>query len=300
MHLCQRWRCLVFGSPHHLNLQLFCTTRTSARELDVWPALPILIQGDVNKTSEDDTIAVLKHSDRISTINLECSSAWRIEDLWTAMQVPFPELAVLCLSCIRGPNLPDSFLGGSMLRLRYLGFTSIPFPVLPKLLLSATHLVQLHLHSITESGFIFPEAMATCLSVLTSLESLRLGFVPSLSYPDLINRHPFPPTRTVLPALTIFSFQGANEYLEEFVARIYVPRLYQLSTTLLNTYIYIPPVLNQLNQFISRTSTLGAYDEAYLIFGRGTARVRLCPFQPELSEDRMIQVRVYCQMGSDL
>src|SRR6266700_3384297 len=36
VHVCRRWRGLVFGSPRRLNLQLCCTTKTPAREtLDV-------------------------------------------------------------------------------------------------------------------------------------------------------------------------------------------------------------------------------------------------------------------------
>ena len=38
VHVCQRWRYLVFASPGHLDLQLICTTETRAREmLGVWP-----------------------------------------------------------------------------------------------------------------------------------------------------------------------------------------------------------------------------------------------------------------------
>jgi hypothetical protein len=44
VHVCRRWRNLVFGSPRRLNLQLYCTPETLARDrLDVWPALPLII-----------------------------------------------------------------------------------------------------------------------------------------------------------------------------------------------------------------------------------------------------------------
>ena len=91
------------------------------------------------------------------------------------MQVPFQELESLTLSSGFGesyPVLPDSILGGSAPRLRYLGLSFIPFPALPKLLMSATHLVNLY--NIPRSGYISPDAVATCLSVLTSLETFRL------------------------------------------------------------------------------------------------------------------------------
>ena len=128
----------------------------------------------------------------------------------------FPELASLYLSVedlSYGPLIPDSFLGGSAPRLRYLSLISIPFLGLPDLLLSATHLVSLSLLNIHHSEYILPETMATCLSVLTSLESLRLGFEPSQSSPDQESRRSPLPTRSVLPALEGFSFKGVNGYL---------------------------------------------------------------------------------------
>ena len=128
----------------------------------------------------------------------------------------FPELASLYLSVedlSYGPLIPDSFLGGSAPRLRYLSLISIPFLRLPDLLLSATHLVSLSLLNIHHSEYILPETMATCLSVLTSLESLRLGFEPSQSSPDQESRRSPLPTRSVLPALEGFSFKGVNGYL---------------------------------------------------------------------------------------
>ena len=173
VRVCRRWRGLVLGSQRHLNLQLWCTPGTTARKsLDVWPALPLLIQGDVSKTSVDNVIAELEHSDRIYKINLDCHTTLQIEKLWTAMHVPFPELAILYLrGSSYGPVLPDSFLGGSAPRLRYLFLHDISFPGFPKLFLSATHLIFLWLTNIPHSGYISPEAMANCLSMLTSLQS---------------------------------------------------------------------------------------------------------------------------------
>jgi hypothetical protein len=76
VHVCRRWRGLVFGSPRRLNLQLCCYIPTiSARKtLDIWPAMRLLIFGGVSGESVDDAIAAseLKHSDRIRQINLVC------------------------------------------------------------------------------------------------------------------------------------------------------------------------------------------------------------------------------------
>jgi hypothetical protein len=85
-----------------------------------------------------------------------------------------------------------------------------------------------------------------------------------------------------------------NEYLEEFVARIDAPALYRLSTTFFNDTDFKGP---ELNQFISRTPTLGAYDEARLIFLElDEVLVRLRQSHPE-SDHRMVEVKILCQMS---
>jgi F-box-like len=44
VHVCQRWRYVVFSSPLRLDLRIYCSDKTPAREtLDVWPAFPIEI-----------------------------------------------------------------------------------------------------------------------------------------------------------------------------------------------------------------------------------------------------------------
>jgi hypothetical protein len=143
VHVCRRWRGLVFASPRRLNLQLCCRPVTFARmSLDVWPPLPLLIEDIDPDTSMDNVIAELEHSDRICQIQIELDwhTTWEIGKLWTAMQVPFPELTGLHLSdqdSSHVPVLPDSFLGGSAPRLRHLALGFIPFPGIPKLLLFA-------------------------------------------------------------------------------------------------------------------------------------------------------------------
>ena len=67
VHVCQRWRILVFGSPRRLNLRIACTGRTLVNEkLDIWPALPIVISGlCIYSTSLDNVKAALGHHDRV-------------------------------------------------------------------------------------------------------------------------------------------------------------------------------------------------------------------------------------------
>src|SRR6266849_4694161 len=153
--------------------------------LDVWPHLPLLIKEDIGDMPADNTIAELEHSDHIRLIDLKFYKPLQIETFWTAMEVPFPELATLYLSCgllsPYVPVLPDSFLGGSAPRLRQFYLEGIPFLGLPKVLLFATHLVTLGLSNIPPPGYVSQEAVATCVSVMPSIENLYIQFLSSLS-----------------------------------------------------------------------------------------------------------------------
>ena len=189
------------------------------------------------------------------------------------MQVPFPELTSMGLWS-RGKTasaLPDSFLGGSAPRLLYLELSGIPFPGLPKLLMSATHLANLRLKDIPHSGYIPPEAIVTALSTLTRLEAVWLLFVSPQSRPDPEHQRPPPPTRSVLPNLHEFRFKGDSEYLEVVVAHIDAPRLLDLETTLFNDIVFDTP---RLTQFIGRTP-MKALEKALVTFRGDTATIKL-------------------------
>jgi len=297
-HVCQRWRSVVFQSPLRLNLQLVCTSYIRVRDtLDIWPPLPLIIQDirvfGINSTGVDNIIAALEHNDRVCQIDLNCWFSPERESVMysAAMQKPFPELTDLRVSMYKGesrPILPDSFLGGTAPRLRSLHLVRIPFPGVPKLLLSATHLVKLHLSVIPRSGYILPEAMATGLSALTSLETLHLSFRDPRPRPALGSRRPPPPTRFILPRLTRIQFKGASEYLEEILARIDAPRLDGLHITFFNQLIFDTP---HLFQFISRTPTLRAVKNGHIAF-YSTGIVVI--FSSQTSDYEILSVRIPC------
>jgi len=211
------------------------------------------------------------------------------------MQVPFPELAGLYLS-FRGvsyvPDLPDSFLSGrgSAPRLRKIALVAVPLPEIPKLLLPATHLTFLCLRRIPHSGYISPEAMVTCLTMLTSLESLEFQFTYPQAFPDQENRLSPPPTRSILPALTMFWFRGVNKYLEDLVARIDTPRLCRLSATFFNDIDFDIPELIRL---VGHSSTLKAPNEAHIFFDSTSFKL-----QPQVSTfeySEYFQVQISCR-----
>jgi hypothetical protein len=66
VHVCQRWRQVVFGSPLRLNLRILCTYGTPVRKhLDIWPTFPIHIEyirdKPMERNDEDNVIAALDH-----------------------------------------------------------------------------------------------------------------------------------------------------------------------------------------------------------------------------------------------
>ena len=262
VHVCRKWRNIIFGSPARLDLRLYCTSRSPVmKSLDVWPSsLPIVIHmGNANYTfNMDNVIAALKQNDRICRLSLSVSKPSSWEKIFATMQQPFPALTSINLTN-RGEIAPvdaDSFLGGSAPpHLQTLSLDGIPIPGLPKLLLSATHLVHLFLLKIPHSGYFSPKAMVACLSVLTRLESLHIGFKSPRSRPD--RRHPPPRTRALLPVLTELYFIGVSEYLEDFVARINAPLLNKLTVFFFHQLVFDTP---QLALFISRTPKFKTHD----------------------------------------
>ena len=282
VHVCRNWRIVVFGSPHRLGLRLCCSNSTPVKEmLDVWPLLPIVIVSHDKKWGVDNIIAALEHNDRICELYLFGS---QMEKIFAAMQRSFPALTRLRLYKIALVVSP-SFLGASAPRLRSLRSGNISFPGLPKLLLSATHLIRLDLRSIPHSGYISPEAMVTALSVLIRLERLDIEFESPQSHPDEKSRPP--PTRTLLPVLTTLAIKGVSKYLEDFVARIDAPLLDNLIITFFNQLRFDTP---QLTQFIGRTPKLNAHDQADVVFSEDEVWVTLPqPF------DGNLQLRILCR-----
>ena len=277
VRVCRRWRNLVIGSPRRLNLRLYCTPQTPAKDrLDVWPTFPLIVQGDVESFSAmDNVIAALGHSNRVCQVWFSSLLGWQLEKVLTPMHVSFPELTVLSLYAVgERPVISDSFLGGSAPRLQYLLLNNIPFLGLPKLLLSATHLVNLYLYGIPHSGYISPKEMVASLSVLPCLKSLTLVFRSPQSRPDRESQLP-PPKCSILPTLNKFNFVGVTKYLEELVACIDTPQLDRFYITFFNQIDFDFP---RLAQFINITPTLRESDEAHVIFDDSNAKVELrCP-----------------------
>ena len=109
---------LFFNHHSRLNLRLFCTPKTPTKDtLDVWPALPLIVESNFTLSSMDNVIAALGQCSRVCNVTLWNLAGWQLEQVLATMQVPFPELQHLQLRSFgKRPAIPDSFLflGGSI------------------------------------------------------------------------------------------------------------------------------------------------------------------------------------------
>jgi hypothetical protein len=119
VHVCQRWRHIVFASPCRLCLELLCTNtnrRPARKDLDIWPALPIVIHCDAMPQNWEVThiTAALKRHNLVRRIHIN-DFPYSLPEQFAAMKDPFPTLTDLTLSSdvCKPPVLTDSFLGGS-------------------------------------------------------------------------------------------------------------------------------------------------------------------------------------------
>ena len=234
VHVCKRWRRIIFAWPHHIDVRHDCKSGTAVtKALDAWPNLPISIRSRLNHNLIDsdggDLIAALEHRDRMVGIDFSSGlSKPQLERCAALMQAPFPFLRTLSINCyaVVPPMISDAFLGGSTPRLQKLSLCHVPFPTLPKLLLSAHDLVELRLEYFASTGYISSDVMATCMSVLARLQYVGITFWSTKSIPQ-VRTDPCPllPTRARLPALATLVFSGVREYSEDLMSRIDAPLL---------------------------------------------------------------------------
>ncbi|KAH9977541.1 hypothetical protein BJV74DRAFT_149979 [Russula compacta] len=176
--VCRSWRHIIFASPDGLDLQLVCTHRTPTKMSleNIWPPFPITIScysEELDDEGQDNIVAALEHHDRVSEINLRYYAKFS-----AVTRKSFPILTDLLLSSIDeiAPLLHEEFLGRSTPRLERFTLENIGFPAFPKFAMSAAHLSGLSLLDIPITGYISPEAMATCLATLPSLKWLSIKF----------------------------------------------------------------------------------------------------------------------------
>ncbi|KAH8992402.1 hypothetical protein EDB92DRAFT_1945199 [Lactarius akahatsu] len=234
VHVCWQWRTIIFASQHRLALRLICTPKASIKQtLDLWPAFPIVARysgGNLSPDDRDKITAVLQQHDRICEINLDLYHPLSEKES-QIMQETFPLLECLVLCSWQGtdPVLSSTFLSGSVPRLRVLHLYGIAFPALPRLLSSASDLVDLLLHRVPSTGYISPEALVSGLNT-----------PPPLS------------EQITISTLIQLTFDGPCNYLNDLLSRISAPSLKHAKIDLFDQPHFD---ISQLSQFLGRVES---------------------------------------------
>jgi len=92
VHVCRRWRQLIYASPRRLN-RLLCTGRMSIRKnFGLWPAIPISICESVSfhdPIEQENLFAAFEHRDRVRGVSHRLTRS-HLEKVAMTMQELFP------------------------------------------------------------------------------------------------------------------------------------------------------------------------------------------------------------------
>jgi hypothetical protein len=269
VHICRRWRRLVFASQLALRLQLFCAHGTPVMKvLDYWPALPNVVEyggsqalGPLVPEDEDNIAAALQRADRVTSIRLTVTKS--LLQKLSSIEQPFSNLEELVLRSedVMELGLPSTFR--SCPRLRSLHLTRITFPALPQLLYSSRDLVDIHLHNIAGIANFSPKALMNALSRMTRLRSLSLYVRSSTTRPDIgILPSSAGGKRVVFSSLTHFKFRGTSGFFNSFISRIDPPLLSDIEVTFNGRL----SLVSKLREFIDRIEIQKSHRQAEVIF----------------------------------
>jgi hypothetical protein len=284
VHICRKWRRIVFASQRALRLRLFCTHGTPVlNTINWWPPLPIVVEYGGSPTldpptpeDEDDIVAALEQSDRVSSVRLTVTNSLLAK--LSAIEGPFSELEDLFLlsqDSLRGLTLPNAFgwgLGWGT-RLRSLRLARITLFELPHLLHSSRKLVDLQLHEVLSPGLFSPETLTDALGGMAQLQSLSLYFPPTTD-----NIGVFIPSRkrVVLPSLTRLNLRGNLKYLDGIVTGIDAPRLGDIDVTLFDEDIFEFTLdVSALSKFVYGIERHKSHRQADILFSKRSVSVSL-------------------------
>ncbi|KAI9444509.1 hypothetical protein H4582DRAFT_822012 [Lactarius indigo] len=276
VNVSQRWRHIIFTSPLGLDLRLHCTYGAPVpKTLYYWPTPIVVNYGGFpnldppSLKDEDNIVAALRQSGRVSFISLTLTRS--LLGKLSTIKRPLSNLEDLVLLSRESVQLtlPSDFQWGP--HLRRLHLTGVVFPALLQRISSSSNLVHihLHLHEISRSDNLSPEAFANALSRTPRLQSMSLHFP---STPIFISAPPQSGERVLLPALTRLTFRGITGYLEGIVARIDAPRLGDIEITFSNNLIYD---VQKLGEFIGRIEMQKVHRQADILFSEHAVTLSL-------------------------
>ncbi|KAH9010364.1 hypothetical protein EDB83DRAFT_2680827 [Lactarius deliciosus] len=222
---------------------------------------------------EDNILAALKQSNRISSISLTITNSLLEKLSATKRLFVFEGLEdLVLLSRDSVPlTLPAALLWGRSRRLRRLHLTRIAIPTLPNLLRHFTNLVDLQLHESFDHCQFPPKELTLALSRMTQLQSLSLHLLSTTNL-HTIPRQSRRQVQADLPVLTRLDFRGITGYMESLVARIDAPRLGDIELTFLNESNIDS---RKLRRFFDRIEMLKSPRQAHIVSSDRTTSISL-------------------------
>ena len=261
IHVCRRWRYLVFASASHVGLCLVCTHGTPVAKMLAYSLpLPLTINYDnrvraITAEDEEGILLALQHRDRVRRIRLRTPIP-NLQKVLLTMDDEFPMLEYLSIGCLIKQNtglvLPKTFQAP---HLRHLLLFNFAIPIRSPLLTTAVGLVTLTLDWIHPSAYFPPNDLLQRLSLMPQLEVLRIGFHSPVPNHEVEMQLLDTPTMThiTLPNLRFFAFKGVNAYLEALLPRMTTPSLEKLHINFFNQLTFS---FTHFLQFISTRENL--------------------------------------------
>ena len=273
IHVCPRWRNLIYGSWSYLDMCLFLTNDSPSMDtLSHLPPLPLVIDYSdrtrtITRKDEGNMYLGLQQHDRVRRVVLQGPSS-KLRMWLEPMNKPFPILGELSLLSTTTDSeemnqvLPELLQAPKLHRLSLHGI-SLP-KGLP--LLSSTSLLTLSLTHIWGSSYVPLGDLVAQLQGLPHLDELSIGFAIPNSEGELLSA-PITPVTLLTPRR--LTFLGEDVYLDNFIARINTPLLERLAVSLLFDLDF---TLVNLTKFIHRTGGFGCL-VARVIFNKDGASI---------------------------
>jgi hypothetical protein len=285
IHVCRRWRHLIYGLPSHLDLQLLCTDGTPVADmLNHSPPLPLIINyqntyATMTTDDEEGILLALRRHDRVRRIVLHAPHRG-LHKFLAAMNENFPTLERLSIVSTSGDDaklvMPRAFRAA---RLSHLTLGGVTLSGEPRSLSPTVSLVSLTLTNLRAFPYFPAEGLTAQLQFVLLLGELSISF--SVPIP-----------RTTLPAEIRFIPRGISVYLEDHLARISDSCLGKFDVTLFNQLIYALPAISR---HIDATAEF-RFPVAKINFNQNSFSISLSDNREEEAQgDRSLNIQVSCK-----
>ena len=256
VHVCQRWRNIIFGSASYLGVSLVCTYGTPVADMLAHsPPLPLIIHyategRGITTDDEQGIFFALKQRNRVLRVRLAWLDTTLLEKFIAVMDEEYSILEYLVIGLSIEDNsamliFPETLQAPHLRLLTLRGFV---LPIGSRLLTTAVSLVTLCLVIAHPSTYFHPNALLQWISLMPQLETLAIYFeffIPNRDVEMQLLHTPFIAPIT-LPNLRDFMFRGVSTYLEALVRRITTPLLEKLNVAFPNQLTFSVPCLLEL------------------------------------------------------